>query len=270
MKALPDVHSFPSRARKEAVFTLLCALTLATSLHAADQPGEAPFLSNCAFCHGVSGRGGRGPSLVSARIIQNTSDDAIKNIIKNGIPGTSMPAFDMEQEDREAIVLYIRHLGGGGVKAIAPSGNPAHGIEVYKAHGCADCHRIGTAGSVFGPELSRIGSARSPEYLRESIINPSADIAQDYDGATVETLDGKRFTGVRINEDSFFIQLRLQNQQFAQFDKAELGSVKDLDKSLMPAFTKLSASDLNDLAAYLGSLRGDSAGSDVTKAQGIH
>ena len=249
---------------------VMCALALAARLCAADPPGAAPFLSNCAFCHGIDGRGGRGPSLVSARIVQNTSDDAIKTIIKNGIAGTGMPAFDMEQEDRDAIVLYIRHLGGSGVKTSIPTGNVPHGRAVYAANGCAGCHRVGAEGSVYGPELTRIGSARSPEYLRESIVNPSADIAQDYDGATVEAQDGKRITGVRINEDSFSIQLRLQNQEFALFDKAALRSTADLDRSLMPAFNALPANDLNDLVAYLGSLRRESAGSDVTKAQGIH
>ena len=248
----------------------VCAFILIPVLSAAEQPGAAPFLSNCAFCHGVTGLGGRGPSLVSAKIVQNTSDDAIKNIIKNGIPGTGMPAFDLEQEDRDAIVLYIRRFSGGEVKSIVSPGDAAHGHQIYGENGCPSCHRIGESGSIYGPDLSRIGSARSPEYLRESILKPSADIAQDYDGATVVTLEGKQMTGVRINEDSFSIQIRLPNQQFAMFNKAELRSATDLTQSLMPPFTSIPSADLNDLIAYLASLRGNSAGADVTKAQGIH
>ncbi len=237
---------------------------------AAGPPGQAPFLSNCAFCHGANGSGGRGPSLVSARIVRNTDDATIKNIIKNGLPGTGMPGFDMEQEDRDAIVLYIRHLGGSNVSHSVVSGNATHGRQVYLASGCVGCHRVGVEGSIYGPELTRIGSARAPEYLRESILNPSADIAQDYDGVAVQTLDGKRVTGVRINEDTFSVQLRLPNQQFALFDKAKVKSVSDVNTSLMPAYTSLSTTDIDDLIAYLNSLRGDSSGGDAMRSQGIH
>ncbi len=249
---------------------VVCALAFTFSLHAADSPGAAVFLSNCSFCHGVSGRGGRGPSLVSTRIAQNTSDDAIRNIIRNGIPGTGMPAFDMEPEDRDAVVLFIRHLAGAASNSGVPFGDVNHGQSVYQSNACASCHRIGNNGSVYGPELTRIGSARSADYLRESITNPSADIAQDYDGVSVETRDGKRFTGVRINEDTFSVQLRLPNQEFALFEKSGVRSVTDLDRSLMPPYAALSATDLNDLVAYLSSLRGDTAGTGVTKAPEIH
>lgn len=239
-------------------------------LFAADPaPGAATFLSNCAFCHAVNGRGGRGPSLVSARVVQNTSDDAIKAIVKNGIPGTGMPAFEFETDELNGLVLYIRHLGGGGIKTTAPVGNAEHGLEVFAASHCSNCHRVGQVGSVYGPELTRVGSARSPEYLRESIVNPSADIAQDYDGVTVVTRDDKKVTGVRVNEDSFSVQIRTHDQQFAMFDKTSLKSVEDLDHSLMPPY-KLPAKDLDDLVAYLYSLRGDTAGADVSKAPGIH
>ncbi len=251
-------------ARACFLFLLVPALTFA-----ADPPGASIFLSNCAFCHAVNGRGGRGPSLVSARVVQNTSDDAIKTIVKNGISGTGMPAFDMEKEDLDALVLYIRRLGGAGVPSSVPSGDPLHGAQVYAAEKCSGCHRIAAAGSIYGPELTRVGSARSPEYLRESIVHPSADIAPDYDGVSVVTKDGRRLSGVRINEDTFSIQLRLPDQAFAMFSKSELTSVQDLPESLMPSYQKLPAKDLDDLVAYLVSLRGSAAGAGVSRANGI-
>lgn len=251
-------------------FLVILPFLFCVSMFGADPvPGAATFLSNCAFCHAVNGRGGRGPSLVSARVVQNTSDDAIKAIVKNGIPGTGMPAFDIETDELEPLVLYIRHLGGGGVKTAPRTGDIARGRKVFAAQGCSNCHRVGDTGSVYGPELTRAGSARSPEYLRESIVNPSADIAQDYDGVTVLTREGKKVTGVRVNEDSFSVQIRTPDQRFAMFDKSTVRSVEDLDRSLMPAY-QLPTKDLDDLVAYLYSLRGDAAGADATKAPGIH
>jgi hypothetical protein len=52
--------------------------------------------------------------------------------------------------------------------------------------------------------------------------------------------------------------------------KNEVSQVKHEAKSLMPAYGSLPPADLQDLLAYLGSLRGSiKAGGDVRKADGI-
>ena len=125
-------------------------------------------------------------------------------------------------------------------------------------------------GSVYGPELTRIGAGRPAEYLRESIVNPSADIPEEYAGVTVVTRDGKRITGVRINEDTFTVQLRDASQDFRIFQKDEIQQVIQETKSLMPPYSSLRQDDLQNLLAYLDSLRGDlNAGAGVKKAEGI-
>jgi len=104
-----------------------------------------------------------------------------------------------------------------------------------------------------------------------SLVDPSADIAENYGGVTVVTAEGKRVTGVRVNEDTFTVQLRKTDQAFALFDKAKTKEVIHETKSLMPAYTHLSAADLQNLIAYLSTLRGEQAvGAEANKAQGIH
>src|SRR5207245_3862967 len=117
------------------------------------------------------------------------------------------------------------------------------------------CHRIGTEGSVYGPELTRIGAGRSPDYIRESIVNPSADIPEEFTGLTVILRDGKRIKGVRINEDTFTVQLRDASQNFRMFQKDEVQQVTREAKSLMPVYSSLSKDDLQNLLAYLDGLR---------------
>jgi putative heme-binding domain-containing protein len=234
--------------------------------------GKALFRSNCAFCHGLTGTGGRGPSLVSATIVQNTTDAVLTGIIQKGIAGTTMPAFDSFQADDLAyLVAFIRSLATSGVKSEPVSGDAEHGARVYAQNGCASCHRIGGSGGNYGPDLTRIAAARSPEYIRQSIVDPSADIPEDFRGVSIVTADGKHFTGVRVNEDTFSVQLRLQNDKFALYRKSSLKSVEDEKKSLMPAYSKLAAKDLQDLGAYLDTLRGRvAAATDAEKAKGIH
>jgi cytochrome c oxidase cbb3-type subunit 3 len=150
-------------------------------------------------------------------------------------------------------------------------GDPVAGELVYSRNGCANCHRIGNVGSIYGPELTRAGAGRSLEYLRESIVDPSADIADNYGGITVVTKEGRRIAGVRINEDTFTVQIRKPDQAFAIFDKSETKEVIHETKSMMPPYSHLSATDLENLLAYLSTLRGDqAAGANATKAGGIH
>jgi putative heme-binding domain-containing protein len=254
---------------KFAIFFLPVALCAGQS--GAPASGRALFRSNCAFCHGADARGGRGPNLVSAPLAHGESDDAIKTVIREGVPGTSMPAFsEFTPGELANIVAYLKSLSHGVNRVLKVPGDAEKGRLVYAANGCSACHRIGTQGSVFGPDLSRIGSARSVEYIRESIVNPSADVPEEYEGVTVVTNDGRSVTGIRINEDTFSVQLRDASQKFRMFEKDQVREVKDAGKSLMPAYASLPANDLQNLVAYLCSLRAEAQNTDtVNKARGI-
>jgi cytochrome c oxidase cbb3-type subunit 3 len=254
---------------------LLILLTFLSPLIAQNEQdiasGKSIFRSNCAFCHGITAKGGRGPSLISPKVIHNTTDPELQSIIRNGIPGTNMPGFNsFEKDDLTKLIQYLRTLAGSGINETPVAGNRTHGQQIYAANGCAGCHRIGEIGSSYGPELTRIGAARSAEYIRQSITDPSADIPPEYEAVTAVTRDGKRIRGVRINEDTFTLQLRQPNEKFAMFDKSELQEVVHETKSLMPAYNKLPAKDLQDLLAYLDSQRGGVlSGADAQKVRGI-
>jgi hypothetical protein len=64
--------------------------------------------------------------------------------------------------------------------------------------------------------------------------------------------------GLRVNEDSFTIQIRDANNQLYSLRKADLQTLnKEIGKSLMPSYSgRVSGADLDDLIAYLASLGG--------------
>jgi len=255
------------------IAVLICCAAAAPEQTGQDlADGKATFRSNCAFCHGLVGGGGRGPALNLGRFLHGSADDDIKGVITRGVPGTTMPSFDFEKDELAHLIAYVRGLSGERNNFNSPQlrGDPVRGRNVYEHSGCAGCHRVGNEGSVFGPELTRIGAGRSIEYIRASIVDPSADIPEDYAGVTVVTREGKRITGVRINEDTFTVQLRDASQNFQMFRKDEVQQVIPEKKSLMPAYSSLSQDDLQNLLAYLDALRGGlNAGADVKKEKGI-
>ena len=247
---------------------LLCPATAQNADPVED--GKALYRSNCAFCHGLTGGGGRGPALAQGNYVHGSTAAEIRRVISEGVPGTNMPAFRMESDELDHLVAFVQAFSGGNAKRQPMAGNAARGHDVYTRSGCAGCHRVAGQGSVYGPDLTRIGAARSSTYIKDSVVNPSTDIPEDYEGVTVVTRDGKRISGVRVNEDTFTVQLRDQSQKFRMFQKGEVREVIHEKKSLMPPYASLSQDDLQNRLAYLDSLRGDvKTGADVRQAEGI-
>jgi putative heme-binding domain-containing protein len=127
-------------------------------------------------------------------------------------------------------------------------------------------------GGVLGPDLSRVGEARSVNYLIESIRQPSKELSSGmldpnnhyglplvYDTVTVVTADGHKMVGVARNEDTFSIQLIDTSQHLQFFLKKNLREVTHERKSLMPAYSEdmLKPAELQDLVAYLEGLRAE-------------
>jgi len=165
------------------------------------------------------------------------------------------------------VIAYVRTLSEMGATEAA-KGDAVKGKAVYDANGCALCHAIGTQGGGVGPQLTSIGRSRAPKYLHDFLLdpgkNPPSDMSLPERGANtgyllvhVVTKDGKDMTGIRVNEDTYTIVLRDVSGKFYSFDKAKLKTIESQPgKTVMPSYTSLSASDLDDLVAYLASLKG--------------
>ena len=231
----------------------------------ADDPGaliqgRTLFRMVCGVCHGLDGKGGgRGPDLTLGRWEHGDSDAALSRTIRNGVPGTEMPSYLFGDNDREIwmIISFLRTLGEGSRPPV--SGDRAAGKKIFFVKSkCSQCHMIQGKGGRFGPDLSRVGSTRSGDYLAESIREPNKKLPPQYQTVSVVTRDGKRITGVRKNEDTFSLQLMSPDEQLHLFLKRDLEKVITESHSLMPAYDRkmLSEQELEDLVAYLDGLRG--------------
>jgi cytochrome c oxidase cbb3-type subunit 3 len=236
------------------------ALALGQSTPAAEDiaAGKRVYDSQCALCHGIGGTGGRGPALTLPKLRHAEDLADLVKLIVNGIDGSGMPAFWFLGEGPVTqVAASVKSLGAGSETATLP-GNVEHGKSVYVANGCVGCHVAGGVGSAYGPELTDIGARRSATFLRDAILDPEAAIPEGFVMVHATPRNGKVISGVRLNEDSFTIQLRDQAGRFYSFRKQDLADVKkDFGKSPMPAYRgRLSDSDLDDLVAWLASLRG--------------
>jgi putative heme-binding domain-containing protein len=215
--------------------------------------GAKTFRSHCAPCHGLHGVGGRGPNLASGRFYRGSSDaDLLKNI-SEGIPGTEMPSIFYMEDRIWQIVAYIRSLNTAAERS---TGDIARGAALFRSKGCIECHRVGGQGGRLGPDLAQIGKMRSAEHLRQSILDPGADVQPRYWVATFQDASGKQIQGFVMNEDTYTVQLMDMNEQLHSYDKSAVKDYKVEKISKMPSFRdSLTGEQLNDLVAYLSSLR---------------
>ena len=155
------------------------------------------------------------------------------------------------------MVAFVQRVGAAGGQEKAP-GDPAAGRLVYEKKGaCAACHIIHNQGGSLGPELTAIGRRRGPKFLEESLVKPEADIPISYRGVRVVTVSGQAVAGIRLNEDDISIQLRDTGDNLRSFLKDNVKEIRRDSPSLMPPYgSVLTRKEIEDLVAYLSSLRG--------------
>lgn len=267
-----------TRTRSILGFAVLClafgGLLLAQE-RSQTHPGNNPHLGNkasirsgmalyrvrCGDCHGLDASGYRGPDL-NAALAAGMTDERVFQIIRKGVPGTEMPPSNAPDDDLLLVIAYLRNLG-----TTAPPekriGNVDNGAKLFAAQ-CATCHRVDTRGGRLGPDLSRVGAARSQSALMREIRTPSEWMAPGYEPVTLVTKDGQRIRGVKKNEDVFSIQIMDTRERIQGYLKADLQEVIYEKTSLMPIYgpERLNENDLNDLIGYLTTLRGTESSSN--------
>ncbi len=120
---------------------------------------------------------------------------------------------------------------------------------------CVACHVVDNLGGIIGPNLTNIGAAKTREQLIRAILEPSAEIAPDWQGWFVTTADGQTHYGRQIDvKGETTVELMNLAGEFDRFTNAETWGVSET--SLMPAGLEnnLTRQDFADLIAYLESL----------------
>ena len=109
-----------------------------------------------------------------------------------------------------------------------------------------------------GPTLTDVGYRRTSEHLRKTLLDPKSTIPEGFTFVELTTKAQKRVTGIRVDEDTFTIQVRDLSDGLHSFWKSELAALrKDGERTPMPSFKgTFTDSELQDVIAYLVSLRG--------------
>ena len=119
------------------------------------------------------------------------------------------------------IAFFVLVLAGcGGEKTVSPTGpvkgelpkaekgDPAAGKKVYNDAGCGGCHTFAPAGSkgAIGPDLDDALKGKDAEFIRESIVDPNAEIASGFQPSVMPQDYGSQLTSKQIADLVAFLQ----------------------------------------------------------------
>ena len=187
--------------------------------------GQNIYRGRCGVCHGIDAKGYRGSDLTTGDWVHGGSDGQIFQTIRAGVSGTEMPGNpNMSEEEIWMVITYLRTLSAPGGPA-PERGDATRGEQLFWAKergNCGQCHMIGARGGRIGPNLSRIGAARSAAALEREMRRPAEVIPVGFETVTVVTKDGKRIRGARKNEDTFSVQVMTASEDILSFSKREV------------------------------------------------
>ena len=138
------------------------------------------YTQHCSGCHGADGHLGAARPLHDALYLALVSDDTLRGVIAEGVPGTNMPAFaqpaggSLTEKQIEILVEEMRARWGcpeefknvvlppyslrDALTMGSGPGDPQHGAVAYQTY-CAQCHGADGSGGAKG------GSVVDPTYL---------------------------------------------------------------------------------------------------------
>jgi PQQ-dependent dehydrogenase (methanol/ethanol family) len=253
---------------------LIVALALgATPVLGQTPPTTAPNLTEgtkiyaqrCAGCHGADAHGtDKAPGLAGNQRLRDGSVQDLRDLIRKGVPGSGMPAFDLPLQELDSLVVLVRSLNAPSAESTV-GGDATAGESFFFGKGqCASCHMISGDGAAIGPDLSNVGREMTVDEIQAKLVNPNSRIAPGYELATAQLRNGNTIRGFVRNRSNFDIRLQDLTGQFHLIQQGEISSITEEKQSIMPS-VKASPEELRDLVAYLDMRTG--VGARVSKSQ---
>jgi len=150
------------------------------------------YAQNCAACHGAEGRGGASIALANPVYLAIVDENAVHNVVANGVRRTSMPAFAQSAggllTDEQINVITSGMFSRWGHKGILDGTNPpsyaakttgdaARGEIAFGTY-CASCHGSEGQGGSKGSAISNDSflALVSDQGLRTIVITGRPDL----------------------------------------------------------------------------------------------
>jgi putative heme-binding domain-containing protein len=131
----------------------------------------------------------------------------------------------------------------------------ARGARVFAETTCVQCHRFDGQGGSTGPDLTGVGGRFARRDLLRAILEPSADVSDQYRDSAVVRTDGDTVVGRIVGQDadSVTVATNPYGLETTRIPRADIASIEPIPTSSMPAglLGAKSRAEILDLLAYL-------------------
>ncbi|MCA9247097.1 MAG: c-type cytochrome [Planctomycetales bacterium] len=185
--------------------------------------------------------------------IQGLSSDALAAAAAEPQQPIALPQADPNNKDQIANMSFE----AARTRALAHAGDAELGKALFVSQSCIACHTYANGQLPKGPHLVDIGKRYKREELVESVLRPSAKIAQGFDTYAFVTADGEVLTGFVASESAHSVVVRDQTGLSREIATDEIEERQKQPVSIMPEglVNNLTPEQLADLLAYLESLK---------------
>ena len=135
---------------------------------------------------------------------------------------------------------------------VSARGKADNGKPVFERM-CVACHKIGSNGAEFGPDLTKVATRLKREELIESLVDPNAKLDPKFVATNITTKDGEELSGLVATEDDQSVTMILGAGVKQVVKKSNIQTRQTLNVSSMPdgLAEGLSAEEFLDLIEYL-------------------
>ena len=171
----------------------------------------------------------------------------LRRVVGNGFVEVWGP-IDQLSGNKE--LVYKRYQNLLTEKAIN-SANLQNGRQLFQRT-CFACHKLYDEGGSIGPDIT--GANRGNlDYLLNNLIEPSADIQEDYKMVIITSRDGRTYSGNVIAENDRQLTMRVIGQDQLIINKSDIQSQETAAVSMMPEglLQNFSDQEILDLISYL-------------------
>lgn len=155
---------------------------------------------------------------------------------------------------------FVRHWEvddlEGSLDLVGSGRDLERGRELFQTALCARCHRLGSDGTNFGPDLSAVAARFGRRDLLEAMISPSKVIDDKYRGTILVTKDGRTLVGLIAGGDAESVIVHHDPLEPKATERVAAGEIAERQASSvspMPAglLDTLSKEEVLDLLGYL-------------------
>jgi putative heme-binding domain-containing protein len=160
------------------------------------------------------------------------------------------------EADARDLIESLKYEQVVGV-ATKEKGEARRGRELFTKAGCVACHTTSADEAPKGPFLGGIATRYSRAELCESILKPTAKIAQGFETQWFRIKDGEEVEGFVTREGGDDLDVRNILGITTTLAKKDISERSKRESSMMPVglVDKLTAADLASLLTYLESLK---------------